>query len=1541
MMKRLLVDLLFWHLRSLGAFRDGQTLAEAMAAAQLLPVYREWLRECARILEREGYLERRGERFAEGAAPALRFDELERRWQEERARWRQNPDLAHGHALLEATVLALPDILTGKRAATEVIFPNGSVELVESAYKTSPMADYFNRVLALQVAAYVQGRATREPAAEVRILEIGAGTGSTSAFVFDALARRGLSVKEYCYTDISRAFLIHAERAYGPANPFLTCRILNVEKSLEAQGFDVGGYDVVVAANVLHATRNIRRTLRNAKAALKRGGLLFLNELTSNTLYNHLTFGLLEGWWLYDDPELRYPGSPSLPVEAWRHALEAERYVSITFPCLDAADLGQQVIVAESDGVVLLPAQQAAPGGPVAGAAPAPGGAGAPAGKAEAPGGGARPAATDRVARVIVEELAKSLQIDRGRIQPDEPFSTYGLDSILAVQLTQAINDALGIDLDITVMFEHNTVVTLRDHIASAFDVASAPDATDAAPPEPARAGDTAELPPPDAVDRAAPPAPAGATVGAPAERRAAGAPADGFAIIGMSGQFPQADDLAAFWRLLEQGRRCITNPPWQRADWRAHAGAGGAADGTALWGAFLERVHEFDPLFFGVSMAEARQMTPEQRLMLMAAWNAIEDAGYTPRGLAERPTGVFVGAAPSEYRPAPDPAGGAGPGLLGTPALSMIPNRISYALNLHGPSECCETACSSSLVALHRALQSIERGECAQAIVGGVNLVASPAGFAGMQAVGMLSPSGTVRPFQPDADGTARGEGVGAIVVKPLRDAIADGDFIYAVVKGTGVAHGGKGVSLAAPNIRGMKAAILQAYERAQVDPATVSYIEAHGMSSALADGAEIAALGSSLQALSAPGPGAAAPAAGPIYVSNLKPCIGHTEAFSGLAALMKVVLALRHRVIPAIAGFGRPSDRLPLEGSRLAFATQNTPWPAPTAGDDGRVPPRRASVNGFGIGGVNAHVVLEEYVPAPGDEAAPGPASPHVFVLSAADEGRLRERARALAAWLEGAAAPALADVAYTLQHGREAMDCRLAIVASSRDELARALGAWLDGAPDADRRRAFATGERRNDELIELCSTEAGAALIRSFIAERKLETVASYWAKGAPVDWGLLHQGARRRRVPLPGYPFERINCSDPPDPASAPRASLGAAVAAPQGPRSDVTVGPEEFVVGLVASALGLRAEAIDRARPLDRYGLNSLLTVTLLNHIRSAFPAFQPAWLQPHATLNEIVARLVGGGATWRAPAAPRFPELLHLNDQTRGRPVFWVHGALGSVETFREIARRCRRPFYAIQARGFMTKDAPIEGVQGMASYYIDALRSVQPEGPYDVGGFCLGGIISYEMTRQLQLRGEAVDSLVMVDSPDNTGFSRSQARGNISSKNAALQVVNALLWPASEKSAEAVFRRLIHQSEVDSSLDDDAFVGQLAELAVARGLSMTREAVLEFLQRNLRVQVAYRLDEFVIQPLAQADAVSCTYFRNRKGLFYGDLGSYYKVAGDPFSLDQVNYWQDWERELKRLRIIDIESSNHMTILHDDSSLRVIGEVCEGLYAT
>ena len=255
-------------------------------------------------------------------------------------------------------------------------------------------------------------------------------------------------------------------------------------------------------------------------------------------------------------------------------------------------------------------------------------------------------------------------------------------------------------------------------------------------------------------------------------------------------------------------------------------------------------------------------------------------------------------------------------PLLMTSMTPSIIPNRISYALNLNGPSEYCETACSSTPTALHRAIQSIHSHECKQAIIGAINLLLSPTGFIGFESMGFLSSTGKAKPFQTEANGYVRSEGVGVVIIKPLQKALDDKDHIYALIKGTGISHGGRGMSLTAPHAKGMKSAITQAFKASKINPRTVSYIEAHGIASAMADSIEINALKSGYQEI-AVSYSENQKTESHCYIGSLKPCIGHGEIVSGMAALIKVISAIRHQIIPGLPRFTRLHEHISLNGS------------------------------------------------------------------------------------------------------------------------------------------------------------------------------------------------------------------------------------------------------------------------------------------------------------------------------------------------------------------------------------------------------------------------------------------------------------------------------------------------------------------------------------------------------------------------------------------------------------------------------------------------
>lgn len=482
-------------------------------------------------------------------------------------------------------------------------------------------------------------------------------------------------------------------------------------------------------------------------------------------------------------------------------------------------------------------------------------------------------------------------------------------------------------------------------------------------------------------------------------------------AVVGIGCRFPGGGvGPDGFWEFLCDGRSAVTEVPPERwapfDDGSPEVGA--ALARTTRWGAFLDEVDAFDAEFFDISSREAVKMDPQQRLLLEVAWEALEHAGIAPSSLRRSQTGVFAGACYTDYGylAALDLTGvdaWTNPGG----ALSIIANRLSYFLDLRGPSVTVDTACSSSLVALHLACQSLRIGDSDVALAAGVNLLLAPGVFRAFDSTGALSPTGACHTFDADADGFVRGEGCGVVVLKRLSDAMRDGDRLLAVVRGSAVNQDGRSNGMLAPNPAAQMAVLRAAYANAGVAPQEVDYIETHGTGTLLGDPIEARALGTVL------GRGRAEHA--PLLVGAVKSNLGHLEAAAGIAGFIKTVLAVQQASIPANRGFQKPNPHIPFNQMRLKVVAEQQQWP-----DTDR--PRRAGVSAFGFGGTNAHVVIEQ---APATDAVVREPDPAVttLVVSGATPERIASLAGVLAQWMDGDGSNVkLPDVAHTLNHHRD---------------------------------------------------------------------------------------------------------------------------------------------------------------------------------------------------------------------------------------------------------------------------------------------------------------------------------------------------------------------------------------------------------------------------------------------------------------------------------------------------------------------------------------
>ncbi|RRH95025.1 KR domain-containing protein [Pseudomonas aeruginosa] len=1402
--------------------------------AGLAPAYVGWREDALRLLDAGGH-----------AQLASDWPGAWRQWEADRERLLQGPDQAVVHnqiRLLDTVLPALPGVLRAERAATGVLFPGGSVERVEGIYRGHPLADYFNAVLAEQLLAYVSQRLAADPEARLRIIEIGAGTGGTSALLFQHLAPYAQAIDEYCYTDVSEAFLAHGREQYGEQASYLRTDNLDIERDPRSQGFEPGHYDVVIAANVLHATRDIRRTLRHVKSLLRGNGLLLLNELTQASLFTHLTFGLLDGWRMATDIALRVPGTPALAPSTWGHVLALEGYGSLNQPAVAAHGLGQQIVTGISDGVIesQVEAVQES-GGSVARvtrpASPAP-----------------SPHQTDlahecgmQVRQAIHEALFEVLKLDHARMQDDQAFANYGVDSITGITLINALNQKLDLRLPVTALFDFPSIRALAAYIQRTYPFleqqtsrAEAPVSRLPVPPvtgtepsgrlapasaEPARVevlplAEVVEVPQvcwqlriegPGRIDQlqpieapllplgpnevriavrafalnfgdllcvgglypTQPPYPftpgfeasgvvlevgaevsrvavgdavfalAGEALGAHAsvmtctqdrvfalpaglsfeeacalpvvawtmiasfaraqvkpgekvliqtatggtgliavqlaqhagaeiyatagsqekldylaglgvahrinyreedfeqavsrltqgqgvdvvintlagdaiqkgfnclapggryvelamtalmlarsidlsrlndnqsfisidlrkqtrdnpmliqelademtrlleagvirptlsrvfdfsevqdayrwlaDRRNIGkvvvrvpqttavpkrAPQltsepgrpEPIAVIGMSGRFASADSLNDLWQVLIQGQDLFEDVTrWDLSRYFP------AYAPYCRRGGFLRDIDCFDPLFFNISGREAKVMDPQQRLFLQEAWRALEDAGYAGASGEGLRCGVYVGCAAGDYQrlleadaPAQAFWGNAG---------SVIPARIAYHLNLQGPAVAIDTACSSSLVALHQACQGLRTGDADLALAGGVFVQSTELFHLQAQQAGMLSPSGCAYAFDAKADGFVPGEGVGAIVLKRLSQALADGDVIHGVIRGTGVNQDGASNGITAPNAAAQTRLELEVYRRHDIKVEHIGLVEAHGTATVLGDPIEARALADAFAQAGHSG--------APCALGSIKSTVGHTATAAGIAGVLKVLLALRHRQIPASAHFVSANPHIDFSHGPFHVPTCAEQWHRPVAGE------RLAAVSSFGFSGTNAHAVIAE---APERWVRPSTSPLHLMVLSARTVGQLRQQAKNLLAHLQREPVEPGA-MSHTLLLGRRHLEQRLAWVTSDTDALRAQLGQWLDagelvdgysgtvdGTQDASTKAQAVANQCLQDSRVPANPEKLRSALL----------SLAQLYVEGIELDWSRLFQGQRPGRVALPTYPFEK-------------------------------------------------------------------------------------------------------------------------------------------------------------------------------------------------------------------------------------------------------------------------------------------------------------------------------------------------------------------------------------------------------------------------------
>lgn len=582
-------------------------------------------------------------------------------------------------------------------------------------------------------------------------------------------------------------------------------------------------------------------------------------------------------------------------------------------------------------------------------------------------------------------------------IAPDRPLRQIGLDSLDLLEFRTMLSRETGQKIEPTFFFQYSTLRAISEFLSGG---AARPVAT--------------------------------------ATRRARPAESSPIAIVGASCRFPGGSSSPeALWDLLANGRDAVTEVPVERRDFGAMAGGEAGEWRRAMrYGGFLDGIDLFDAAFFDIAPREARLLDPQQRLMLELCWEALENAAIDPTTLAGSDAGVFAGLFSHDYEylqllARPDSIADI---YFATGTNSSVAaGRVAYVLGLQGPALAVNTACSSSLVAVHLACQAMRNGECGLALAGGVNVMLAPQLTETFARANMLAPDGRCKTFDAAANGYVRSEGAAIVVLKPLARAQADGDRILGVIRGSAINQDGASNGLTAPSAFAQQDVIERALRDAEVEPADVSYLEAHGTGTALGDPVEVAAIAAAY--------GRGRGKDRPLVLGSLKTNIGHAESAAGIGGLLKVILSLQHERIPPHLHFEKPNPHLDLDAVPAVVPAQGLDWPSD--GERRRI----AAISSFGFSGTNAHVIVEEAPAAPPRAAAAAPFA-HVLALSARSAPALAAQARRFAEYLESREGLDIADVCHTANSGRAHLEHRLAVVGEDLPGMAAGLRDFAAG-------------------------------------------------------------------------------------------------------------------------------------------------------------------------------------------------------------------------------------------------------------------------------------------------------------------------------------------------------------------------------------------------------------------------------------------------------------------------------------------------------------
>lgn len=836
------------------------------------------------------------------------------------------------------------------------------------------------------------------------------------------------------------------------------------------------------------------------------------------------------------------------------------------------------------------------------------------------------PLKTAQIEQLVRDVLGKVLSVPAKYFDADSTFDAYGINSIAAVEITRAFEKIVG-PLPKILMFEQQTLSELcrffeNEHAAT---LAAYLQSTAEISLSTSDIAETARMPFIDAKHSEA-------SFMEDSKDNMQNNKQD-IAIIGLAGQYPDAKNIKEFWDNISSSKDCIHEIPAHRWDHKKWIAKNKKDPGKtyARWGGFLEDMECFDPLFFNISPREAIAIDPQERLFLQCAKHTLEDAGYTAKVLnTQGDVGVFVGVMYNEYQLYSHLEDGRGFALPGNP--SSVANRVSHFFNLHGPSMALDTMCSSSLTAIFLACQSIATGACHSAIAGGVNLSVHINKFLLIGATGFASTKGRCESFGEGGDGYVPGEAVGAVLLKSLSRAEQDNDHIYGVIKSCVVNHGGKTHGYTVPNPKAQAELIKRAISQANIPADTINYIEAHGTGTALGDPIEISGL---IKAFNSGDKKICA-------IGSVKSNIGHCESAAGIAGLTKVLLQLKYKTLIPTLHTTTLNKNINFDQSPFYIQRETSPW----LQIDSQIP-RRAGISAFGASGSNAHLIVEEYMDTRAGNSQ-DIVSPIAIVISAKSNIQLQQIAKDLAAFIEHHEAQTLAthqdlkNLAYTLQIGRDQLECRFAVVVHSCRHLINELQSFIAHPEQPGNFYTGTVNRHQHPEKLHDLTQQINQNLLALF-SQGDWAALLGAWVQGVDIPWFDVYKKMALDkhffRISLPGYPFAKVRCWPEPigtykqgqtipstNPASNGNEPPQTSPAEPSALPAGLAGIALEWLTDLFSREMLIDKELLLPEAPLHEYGVDSIRIAHLVAAMEVSLGnvALEPNIILEYPTLGEL-----------------------------------------------------------------------------------------------------------------------------------------------------------------------------------------------------------------------------------------------------------------------------------------------------------------------------